>query len=69
MKKIYKERVDIMDKEQFDKELLHYRKIVFDLNDIEKKPSRITEFYYDDEYYIVHMMYGKVISISKSIMR
>lgn len=57
-----------MNKEQFYKELLRYGKIVFDLNDIEKSPSRMTEFYYDDEYYIVHMMYGNVISISKMIM-
>lgn len=57
-----------MDKEQFYKELLHYGKIVFDLDDIKKPPSRIIEFYYDYEYYIVHMMYGEVISISKIIM-
>lgn len=57
-----------MNREQFYKELLRYGKIVFDLNDIEKTPSRITEFYYDNEYYIVHIMYGNVISISKRIM-
>lgn len=58
-----------MDKDEFYKELWHYGEIVFDLNDIEKSPSRITEFYYKNEYYIVHIKYGKVISISKRIMR
>ena len=57
-----------MNKDEFYKELWHYGDIVFDLNDIEKSPSRITEFYYNNEYYIVHIMYGKVISISKRIM-